>query len=150
MAMADDRKAILLRKMERRAQMERQRKHVFKVREYARVRKLQTHKQPDLSTYMATDDRKAILLRNLQALVQMESERKQVFKVRAYGRVHKQIEALPGPVMSMEDLGGVTGMGKSIRAKVVELFKADALQQTEAFLAISNQTHQQPEFICEY
>jgi DNA polymerase/3'-5' exonuclease PolX len=129
----NDRKAILLRKMERRAQLERQRKQVSKVREYARVRKLQTHKQPDLtSANMATDDRKVILLRNLQALVQMERERKQVFKVRAYDRVRKQIEALPGPVRSMEDLGGVTGMGESIRAKVAELFEADALQQTEA------------------
>ena len=70
------------------------------------------------------------LLYNLNLLKQKEQQEGNTFKAVAYGKVIKQISQLP-KVDSMADLETVTGIGKSIKAKIEELFATGQLQQVE-------------------
>ena len=73
---------------------------------------------------------KQALLDNLDLLRQKEVQDGNTFKAIAYAKVIKQIKPLP-QVNSMDDLSTVTGIGKSIKAKIEEFFETGKLQQAE-------------------
>lgn len=73
---------------------------------------------------------KQALLDNLDLLRQKELQDGNTFKAIAYAKVIKQIKPL-SQVNSMDDLATVTGIGKSIKAKIEEFFETGKLQQAE-------------------
>lgn len=73
---------------------------------------------------------KELLLQNLNILKQKELQDGNTFKAVAYTKVIKQIAKLE-TVENMEDLAAVTGIGKSIKAKIEEFFETGKLQQAE-------------------
>lgn len=72
---------------------------------------------------MDTMNKKSMLLQNLKLMKQTEQEAKNVFKVKAYKKVIDQIERIEAPILSLEDLKGVEGIGKSLKDKFETLFK---------------------------
>lgn len=56
---------------------------------------------------------------------------KQPFKARAYQTVITQLKHLEGPVMTMEDLVSIKGMGEAIKKKIQEILETGQLQAAE-------------------
>ncbi|KAJ1502582.1 hypothetical protein HMI54_004791 [Coelomomyces lativittatus] len=74
--------------------------------------------------------KKEIILDTLQRLQNKEHYAQQVYKARAYEKVMLQIQKLP-KVNSWDDLKDIKGIGKSIRAKLNEIFETGSLKITE-------------------
>lgn len=75
-------------------------------------------------------DYKPIIIEELNILRQKEQQDGNTFKAIAYGKVINQIGKLT-KVGSIEDLDTVTGIGKSIKEKLEEIFKTGILKQAE-------------------
>lgn len=67
-------------------------------------------------------DFKPALVLNLKRLYQQEKVEKNHFKAKAYATVLSQVESLTTPVLSIQDLSGLKGIGKSISSKLEEIF----------------------------
>lgn len=73
-------------------------------------------------------DFKSLILENLEILRKREVISNQPFKVRAYETVINQIKEKKTPILSWDDLEGITGIGKKIRAKIDEIFQTGKLE----------------------
>ena len=69
-------------------------------------------------------DYKNIILEELTVLKQKEQQDGNMFKAIAYGKVIGQIAGL-SKVEKIEDLNAITGIGKSIKEKLEEIFKSE-------------------------
>lgn len=88
----------------------------------------------------ATTDYKPAIIDALTVLMKSDQIRKEKFKVIAYQKVLKSLAAHEGPIRSLDDLEGIEGVGKKIRAKIEEIFATGGLQaavQAAAALPIS-------------
>ena len=61
----------------------------------------------------------------------MDLSNKQPFKAKAYDKVIKQLQEYNNPLCKIEDLDQFSGIGKSIRTKIDEIFKEGFLQAAE-------------------
>ena len=75
-------------------------------------------------------DYKKIIIEELTILKKKEQQDGNTFKVRAYTNAITNIKSLD-TVSSIEDLEGVKGIGKSIKAKIMEIFETGKLEATE-------------------
>lgn len=75
----------------------------------------------------AKSDFRPSIITAFERLAANEKAAKNAFKVRAYVKVLDQIRALDAPIASMDDLKSISGIGDSIRAKLVEIFATGAL-----------------------
>lgn len=69
------------------------------------------------------------IIDELEILRKKEAQDKQVFKARAYGKVISQLKSITKPVVTLDDLKGVEGIGEKIRAKIGEIISTGTLQQ---------------------
>ena len=80
---------------------------------------------------MQTDHKQAII-DNLTLLMQMERANKQHFKATAYANVIKQLKyPTQGPIMSIDDIDGLKGVGKSIKEKIEKIIEQGYTEQTQ-------------------
>lgn len=77
-------------------------------------------------------DYKDKIIEELDTLRKKEVQDKQVFKARAYAKVISQLKLHTAPIRSLDDLGGVDGVGDKIRAKIGEIIATGTLQQAQA------------------
>lgn len=81
---------------------------------------------------MATDF-KAKILEELDTLRKADIARKQVFPARAYKTAMEAIQAIPGPIVSVDNVKGVKGVGAKILLKIEEIISTGSLRAaTEA------------------
>lgn len=92
---------------------------------------------------MAHADKRDLVLMHLQVLARMEKEKKNTFGARAYDKVIKQIkETTHHPIVSLDSLAHVTGIGKGIREKLERLFADGTLDETkDALGSYENEKH---------
>lgn len=86
----------------------------------------------------ATEDVKQILIDNLQAMRVIEIKNKQPFKARAYDKVIKQIKAIQHPIIRVEDLDGIDGVGDRIKEKFKTIFEVGFLNAAVSELPNAN------------
>lgn len=76
---------------------------------------------------------KSILIQQFEKLRKKEVADKEVWKARAYAKVVKQLSELPGEVRTIDDLNGLTGIGKKTREKIEEILATGTLEVTKAY-----------------
>lgn len=79
-------------------------------------------------------DYKNIIIEELTILKKKEKENGNVFKERAYSNAISNIKKVD-KVESLDDLKDVKGIGKSIKAKIIEIFETGKLEATEEIKA---------------
>lgn len=70
----------------------------------------------------------------LELMRKKEIADKQPFKARAYANVIKQIKLIDKDISSYDDLASVTGIGKSIEAKIKEILETGHLREANSFV----------------
>jgi DNA polymerase beta len=85
-------------------------------------------KIPKKKTQVAPVDFKKLILDSLEKLKKQEVYNKQTWKVRAYTTVIKQIELVDKPIYTIDDLKDVSGIGKKIEAKIIEIIETGKLE----------------------
>ncbi len=73
-------------------------------------------------------DYKPTIIDALTILMKADQIKKETFKAIAYQKVIKQLQAHPGPIRSLEDLEGFTGIGTKIKAKIKEIIETGGLK----------------------
>ena len=76
----------------------------------------------------ARTDFKPTIIEALTVLMKADQIKKETFKAIAYQKVIKQLQAHPGPIRSLEDLEGFTGIGAKIKAKIQEIIETGSLK----------------------
>lgn len=76
-------------------------------------------------------DVKAKVIDALTVLMKREVVRKAPFKVRAYKKVIEELKISTMPIMSLEDLDKIPGVGEQIRKKVKEILETGGLAAAE-------------------
>ena len=74
-------------------------------------------------------DYKDIILKNLGELMEIRKATGNSFRARSYGKVIREINKMDKPINTINDLDGIKGIGKSIRAKIEEIIKTGKLKQ---------------------
>jgi len=78
-------------------------------------------------------NKKDIIISALEKMRKKEIAEKQPFKARAYANVIKQLESFDKPITKFADLEGVTGIGESIKHKIIEILETGHLEAVEAY-----------------
>lgn len=76
---------------------------------------------------MPTDHR-SVIIAELDTLRKADIARKKTFQVRAYAKVIEQLKALPGPVLSFDDVKDLEGAGAKIKDKMKEIIETGSLK----------------------
>lgn len=76
-------------------------------------------------------DRKNKIIESLDILRKRDVAAKQPFKAKAYDKVIKQLREYTGPISTIDDLVGITGIGEKIREKIVEILSTGSLGSAE-------------------
>ena len=74
-------------------------------------------------------DKRQDIITNFKILRQQES--KNPFKVRAYTKVISQLEKSTAPIISVEDLSSIDGMGERLRAKAITILEQGYVDATK-------------------
>jgi DNA polymerase/3'-5' exonuclease PolX len=77
-------------------------------------------------------DYKQVIINELDTLRKSELANKNTFKARAYGKVIDNLKVHAGAIVSVADIDGVAGVGKSIKEKIIEIISTGVLNQAEA------------------
>jgi len=77
-------------------------------------------------------DYKDTIIHALEVLLKDNKAKGENFKVKAYSNAIRQIKMHTGPIRGEADLTGIGGIGKSIHAKIVEVFATGQVHQVEA------------------
>jgi len=77
------------------------------------------------------EDRRLDLINNFKILRQREIDNKQFFKSKAYDNVIKQLESLDQPILTVDDLSVVKGLGVSLKEKAKLIIEVGYLESTE-------------------
>lgn len=80
-------------------------------------------------------DRKHDIIDALDKLRKKETAEKNTWKARAYAVVIKQLKEFQGPIYTIEDIKGVSGVGDKIKSKIAEIITTGHLQQAESYNA---------------
>ena len=67
----------------------------------------------------------------LNALVKRDTAEKKFFQVRAYKKVIEELKALGKPIVRLENIDGIPGIGKKIREKIEEILATGELRAAE-------------------
>lgn len=84
------------------------------------------------ATPPGNDDHKQAILSELDKLRMQSVADKQVFKARAYAKAIAGIKGLENPILSVDDIAGVPGIGDRIREKIGTIIETGHLQQTSS------------------
>ena len=80
-----------------------------------------------------TMDSKAIIIRELDTLRRADIAKKEPFSAKAYAKVIEQLKAKEGPILSIDDVKEIPGIGKKIKLKIEEILATGSLKAaTEA------------------
>jgi DNA polymerase/3'-5' exonuclease PolX len=76
-------------------------------------------------------DIKSKIIDALNVLIRRDSAEKKVFQVRAYKKVIEELQALEKPIVKLENIDGIPGIGKKIREKIGEILATGVLKAAE-------------------
>lgn len=76
-------------------------------------------------------DYKQLIIDALEVMRKREVAEKQTFKARAYSKVVAQLKAHANPIRSIEDAEGITGVGKEIHKKMIEIIETGTLRAVQ-------------------
>ena len=74
---------------------------------------------------------KAKILEELATLELADEYRRKPFQVKAYAAAIEALQALPGPITSVDDVKDIHGVGKKIQEKVTEIVETNKLRAAE-------------------
>lgn len=80
-----------------------------------------------------SSDMKITIIDALEKMRKKEVVDKQPFKARAYANVIKQLKLYPGTISKLEDISTLSGIGKSIEAKIKEIIETGHLEQADKY-----------------
>lgn len=78
-------------------------------------------------------DHKQDIIDILEKLRKKEQADKEVWKARAYAVVIKELKAKEGPVITIEDVKGLKGVGEKILVKIEEIIETGKLKQVQQY-----------------
>ena len=82
---------------------------------------------------MANPDFKSIIIRELDTLRRADIAKKEPFSAKAYAKVIEQLRAKTGPILTIDDVKDIPGIGKKIKLKIEEILETGSLKAaTEA------------------
>jgi DNA polymerase beta len=76
-------------------------------------------------------DYKQLIIDALDIMRKREVAEKQTFKARAYSKVITQLKAHSQPIRSIEDAEGISGVGKEIHKKMIEVIETGTLRAVQ-------------------
>lgn len=82
-------------------------------------------------------DSRLKIIEELAILQKKETQERNVFKARAYAKVIQQLKEREKPVISIDDLKDVVGIGKNIKEKIEEIIRTGSLEQARLIKADS-------------
>lgn len=77
---------------------------------------------------MTTQDYKAIIIHELDTLRRADIARKEPFAAKAYAKVIEQLKSMEKPILSINDVKDVPGVGKKIKEKIQEILETGSLK----------------------
>ncbi len=78
-------------------------------------------------------DYKTIIIKELDTLRRADTAKKEPFSAKAYAKVIEQLKAMDTPILSINDVKDVKGVGKKIKEKIQEILETGSLKAaTEA------------------
>ena len=78
-------------------------------------------------------DHKQDIIDILEKLRKKEQSDKEVWKARAYAVVIKELKAKEGPVITIEDVKNIKGVGEKILVKIEEIIETGKLKQVQQY-----------------
>jgi DNA polymerase/3'-5' exonuclease PolX len=71
------------------------------------------------------------IISELEIMLKKEQIEKNVFKVKAYAKVIKELKNKEGPIEKIEDILNISGIGKKIKDKIIEIIDTGKLNAAE-------------------
>lgn len=83
-------------------------------------------------------DYKDLIIYELETMLKKEQITKEIFKVKAYAKVINELKNMQGPIQKIEDVSNISGIGKKINDKIIEIIKTGKLHAAEKAREILN------------